>query len=95
MNKEIRYYNEAQRVKLEEEAIKKLLFDYYKEHTEEVLECKIQCDYDKKANLNSIFQVHTEKIYLYDLKKNNAVVDINTPVNSKSVLNRLKWCLKK
>ena len=40
MNREIRYYNEAQRVKLEEEAIKDLLFDYYKEHKKEMLYCK-------------------------------------------------------
>lgn len=95
MNKEIRYYNEAQRVKLEEEAIKGLLFDYYKENTEEMLCCKIQCDYDKNANLNSIFQVYTEKVYLHDLKKDKPNEDINTPGKQKSVLNRLKMGLKK
>jgi hypothetical protein len=91
MNREIRYYNEAQRVKLEEEAIKDLLFDYYKEHKEKMLYCKIQCDYDKNANLNSIFQVYTEKIYLHDLREDKPNVDINTPVKQESVLN----CLKK
>ena len=90
MNKEIRYYNEAQRVKLEEEAIKDLLFDYYKEHKEEMLYCKIQLDYDKNANLNSIFQVYTERLYLHDLSKDKPNVDINTPVKQESVLNRLK-----
>lgn len=94
MNREIRYYNEAQRVKLEEEAIKDLLFDYYKEHKKEMLYCKIQCDYDKKANLNSIFQVYTEKIYLHDLRNDKPNEDINTPVRQKSVLNRLKSGLK-
>jgi hypothetical protein len=95
MEREIRYYNEAQRVKLEEEAIKGLLFDYYKENTKEMLYCKIQCDYDKNANLNSIFQVYTEKIYLIDLKKDKPNKYINIPANSKSVLNRLKTALKK
>jgi hypothetical protein len=94
MNREIRYYNEAQRVKLEEEAIKDLLFDYYKEHKEKMLYCKIQCDYDKHANLNSIFQVYTEKIYLHDLREDKPNVDINTPKKEKSVLNRLKSGLK-
>lgn len=94
MNREIRYYNEAQRVKLEEEAIKELLFDYYKDHKEETLVCKIQCDYDKHANLNSIFQVYTEKIYLHDLRNDKPNEDINTPVRQKSVLNRLKSGLK-
>lgn len=93
--KEIRYYNEAQRVKLEEEAIKELLFNHYKEHTEEVLECKIQCDYDKHANLNSIFQVYTEKIYLYDLKKDSKEVKVNNTIKVKCSLNGLKMALKK
>lgn len=95
MNREIRYYNEAQRVKLEEEAIKDLLFDYYKDHKKEMLFCKIQCDYDKNANLNSIFQVYTEKIYLHDLRNDKPNEDINTPGKQKSVLNRLKTTLKK
>jgi hypothetical protein len=94
MNREIKYYNEAQSVKLEEEAIKDLLFDYYKEHKKEMLYCKIQCDYDKHANLNSIFQVYTEKIYLHDLREDKPNVDINTPKKEKSVLNRLKSGLK-
>lgn len=95
MIREIRYYNEAQRIKLEEEAIKGLLFEYYKEHTKEVLFCKIQCDYDKHANLNSIFQVYTEKIYLHDLRNDKPNEDINTPVNNKSVLNCLKMVFSK
>jgi hypothetical protein len=95
MNREIRYYNEAQRVKLEEEAIKGLLFDYYKENTEEMLYCKIQCDYDKNANLNSIFQVYTEKIYLIDLRKDKVNVNINTTVSSKNILNLIKKIMRK
>ena len=95
MNREIRYYNEAQRVKLEEEAIKGLLFDYYKEHKEEVLVCKIQCDYDKNANLNSIFQVYTEKVYLHDLKKDNEVCKVNNTIKVKSSVNGIITSLKK
>ena len=95
MNREIRYYNEAQRVKLEEEAIKNLLFDYYKDHTDKMLYCKIQCDYDKHANLNSIFQVYTEKIYLHDLRKDKPNEDINTPIKVKCSVNGIITALKK
>ena len=97
MNREIRYYNEAQRVKLEEEAIKDLLFDYYKEHKKEMLYCKIQCDYDKNANLNSIFQVYTEKIYLHDLRndKPNEAYKVNNTIKVKSSVNGIITTLKK
>ena len=98
MNREIRYYNEAQRVKLEEEAIKDLLFDYYNDHKHEMLYCKIQCDYDKHANLNSIFQVYTERVYLHDLRndsKENEEIKVNHTIKVKCSLNGIKMALKK
>lgn len=71
MVKEIRYYNEAQRIKFEEDMIKDLVLEYYHEQKlagNEVLSFKIVTEYNKQNNYNSVFQYLHERIELIPVK---------------------------